>query len=69
MGIPKYKRVVKGVVLFVVAGFAVSLGLLWLDHKRETTLPTPTGPFVVGRMTQVWSDAAQADVSGAATGY
>ena len=63
MGIPKYKRVVKGVVLFVVAGFAVSLGLLWLDHKRETTLPTPTGPFVVGRMTQVWSDAAQADVS------
>ena len=63
MGIPKNKRVVGAAVLFVVVGFAVLLGLLWLDHKRETTLPTPTGPFVVGRMTQVWSDAVQADAS------
>jgi dienelactone hydrolase len=63
MGIPKYKRLVKAAVLLVVAGIAVLLGLLWLDHKRETTLPTPTGPFVVGRMTQVWSDTAQADAS------
>jgi predicted dienelactone hydrolase len=63
MGIPKYKRVVKAAVLFVIAGIAVLPGLLWLDHKRETMLPTPTGPFVVGRITQVWSDAAQADAS------
>jgi predicted dienelactone hydrolase len=63
MRISKYKRVVKAAVLFVFAGIAVLPGLLWLDHKRETTLPTPTGPFAVGRMTQVWSDAAQADAS------
>jgi len=63
MGILKYKRVAKAAVLFVVAGIAVLLGLLWLDHKRETTLPRPTGPFGVGRTTQAWSDATQTDAS------
>jgi len=62
MGIPKFKRGVKAAILFVVAGTAVLPGLLWLDHTRDTTLPVPTGPFAVGRMTQVWTDAAQADV-------
>jgi dienelactone hydrolase len=52
---------VVGVVLFSVVGIAVLLGLLWLDHTRETMLPTPTGPFPVGRTTYVWSDAACAD--------
>lgn len=50
------------VALFAVAGIAAFLGLLWLDHNRETTLPTPTGPFVVGRTTYLWSDAAQAEL-------
>jgi dienelactone hydrolase len=44
-----------------VLGIAALLGLLWLDHNRETTLPTPTGPFAVGRTTYVWSDPAHAD--------
>ena len=47
--------------LFAVVGIAVLLGLLWLDHNRETMLPTPTGPFAVGRTTYAWSDAVQAD--------
>jgi dienelactone hydrolase len=47
--------------LFTVVGIAVLLGLLWLDHNRETALPTPTGPFAVGRTTYAWSDAAQTD--------
>ena len=58
------KRVVKivaAVALFVVLGIAVLLGSMWLDHNRETTLPTPTGPFAVSRTTSVWSDAAQTD--------
>jgi dienelactone hydrolase len=50
-----------GVVLLFVLAIAVLLGLLWLDHNKETTLPTPTGPFAVGRTTYVWSDTAQAD--------
>ena len=51
----------------VLAARSVLLGimavpcLLWLDHNRETVLPTPTGPFPVGRTTEVWSDAAQSD--------
>jgi hypothetical protein len=49
------------VALFAVVAIAVLLGLLWLDHKRETSLPTPTGPFAVGRTTYVWSDAAHLD--------
>ena len=57
-------RVIKtmvAVALFAFGGVAVLLGLLWLDHTRETTLPTPTGSFAVGRTTHVWSDAAQLD--------
>jgi dienelactone hydrolase len=57
-------RVIKTLVtiaLFATSGIAVLLGLLWLDHNRETRLPTPTGPFAVGRTTYAWSDPAQAD--------
>jgi dienelactone hydrolase len=64
MGIPKYMRVIKTLAklaLLAVAGIAVLLGLIWLDHTRETVLPTPTGPFAVGRTQYVWSDAAHSD--------
>src|SRR5579863_6779558 len=44
-----------------VFGIVALLGLLLLDHDRETTLPAPTGPFAVGRATFVWSDPAHAD--------
>jgi dienelactone hydrolase len=54
-------KIMAGVALFAFGGIAVLLGLLWLDHTRETTLPTPTGSFAVGRTTYVWSDAAQLD--------
>ena len=50
-------KAVAAVVLLGVLGVTVLLGLLLLDHNRETTLPTPTGPFAVGRTTYVWSDA------------
>src|SRR6202011_3146852 len=63
--IPQFVRgtikIVLRLVLLSVAGIAVLLGLLWLDHNRETTLPTPTGAFAVSRTTYVWRDAAQAD--------
>jgi hypothetical protein len=50
------------VVLFAVGGITVLLGLLWLDHTKETKLPTPTGPYAVGRATYAWSDTAQAEL-------
>ncbi len=58
------KRLVKmiaAVALFAVLGIAALLGWMLLDHNRETTLPSPTGPFAVSRTTSVWSDAAQTD--------
>ena len=54
-------KAVVAVVMLSVLGIAVLLGLLLLDHNRDTTLPTPTGPFAVGRATRAWSNAAQAD--------
>jgi dienelactone hydrolase len=57
-------RVIKALVvvaLFAVVAIAVLLGLMWLDHKRETLLPAPSGPFAVGRATYAWSDAAKVD--------
>jgi len=59
------RRIVKGLVVMAILGIlgVVSLlGLLWLDHRSETTLPTPSGPFAVGRATYVWSDAEHADL-------
>jgi dienelactone hydrolase len=54
-------KIVVGVLLFSIIGIAVLLGMLWLDHNRETTLPTPTGLFAVGRTMYAWNDAAQLD--------
>src|SRR6266478_5722799 len=57
-------RVIKtlvGAALFAIVAIAVLLGLMWLDHNRETTLLTPTGPFAIGRTTYVWSDPAHLD--------
>jgi dienelactone hydrolase len=67
LGWPRYRPVrwlIQAVAAFVITcalGIAVLMGLLLLDHNRDTTLPTPTGPFAVGRMTCVWSDASKAD--------
>jgi predicted dienelactone hydrolase len=54
-------KIVVVVARFAVVAIACLLGLMWLDHNRETTLPTPTGPFAVGRTTYVWSDPAHLD--------
>ena len=54
-------KIMAVVALFVVVAIAILLGSMWLDHKRETTLPTPSGPFAVGRTTYVWSDPAHPD--------
>ncbi len=55
---------IKGLVLLVLFGgllIAILLGLLVLDHYRQTILPTPTGPFVVGRTLCVWNDPSGLD--------
>src|SRR5260370_20707131 len=32
------------------------LGALWVERRIETTLPTPTGSFAVGRVIDDWTD-------------
>jgi predicted dienelactone hydrolase len=54
-----FRRVVNTVgvlALIAVVGVVALLGSLWLDHSRSTTLPTPTGPYKVGRSTYAWTD-------------
>jgi dienelactone hydrolase len=42
--------------MLVVLGVAVLLASLWLEHRREITLPAPTGAFPVGRALYDWTD-------------
>jgi predicted dienelactone hydrolase len=58
------RRVVKTIaalMLFAGAVVAILLFSLWLDHTRSTTLPTPTGPYRVGRTTYLWKDDSRLD--------
>jgi dienelactone hydrolase len=43
--------------VFCVSALALLFALLWSDHFRSTSLPTPTGPFAVGRAIYDWTDA------------
>lgn len=60
----RYWRVLKiliAVPVLAIAAVVALLGIIWLDHFRETTIPKPTGPFAVGRTQYVWTDSAHAD--------
>jgi alpha-beta hydrolase superfamily lysophospholipase len=46
-----------GLILKISAGLLlIGFLVLWLDHRSETTLPAPTGPFAVGRSIQDWRE-------------
>jgi len=61
-------RLVPKVALFGLVGFVCLVGSVWLDQNRETTLPTPTGPFAVGRSIYDWVDENSFDVLAPAPG-
>ena len=44
-----------------VVALAALVGFLWLEHRSEVKLPTPTGPLPVGRTIQDWVDPAAVD--------
>src|SRR5438128_6173451 len=44
-----------------VLGLGVLLGALWLERRTETTFPTPTGSFAVGRVIYDWTDDENLD--------
>src|ERR1700737_1296377 len=57
-------RILKGSVVLVilgVLGVGLLLASLWLEHRTETTLPTPTGSFSVGRAIYAWADEGHSD--------
>ncbi len=58
------RRIFKGFAVLAmlgVFGFGALLGALWLERRTETTLPTPTGSFAVGRAIYAWADTATSD--------
>jgi predicted dienelactone hydrolase len=53
------KRVAKAVgllALIAVAGLAVLLAALWVDHGKSTLLPAPSGSYEVGHTAYIWRD-------------
>jgi len=57
-------RLLKGFAVLVLLGvlaIGALVGSLWLEHRTELTLPTPTGSFAVGRATYDWVDEATLD--------
>src|SRR5713101_10037305 len=53
------RRIFKGFAVLAslgVLGVGALLGSLWLERRTEITLPTPTGPFAVGRALYDWVD-------------
>src|SRR5213594_365696 len=58
------RRIFKGFAVLAmlgVLGSAALLGSLWLERRSEITLPTPTGPFAVGRAIYDWTDDTKLD--------
>src|SRR2546427_1851066 len=58
------RRIFKGFAVLAmlgVLGSAALLGSLWLERRTEVTLPTPTGPFAVGRAIYDWADDGKLD--------
>ena len=47
--------------VFCAVAITTLLASLWLEHRTEVTLPTPTGPFAVGRVLCYWTDAETVD--------
>src|SRR5271166_2078743 len=56
---PLVRRIFKIFTGFMTLGVLAVAALflaLWLDHRTGTTLPTPTGPFAIGRAIYDWTD-------------
>ena len=64
MPMTRARRLLRGVTALTMLGLVGVVGLLgslWLERRSEVTLPTPTGPFAVGRAVQVWVDDEHRD--------
>jgi predicted dienelactone hydrolase len=65
------KRLLKGLAALMIggiAGIALLLGWLRLEHGLPLSLPTPTGPYTVGRVVYHWVDDSRPDILAPAAG-
>jgi dienelactone hydrolase len=61
---PWGRRIGKGLVALAsigLLGIVLLLVSLWIEHRMELTLPTPTGSFAVGRVVYDWVDNGSID--------
>jgi hypothetical protein len=54
-------KAVAAVVVVVVGLVAILLLVMWWEHNTAITLPTPTGPFAVGRTRYAWTNESETD--------
>src|SRR5689334_4678241 len=59
--LPRLAKGFVGLALLGALGIAMLFAFVWLEHRRDVTLPTPTGSFAVGRTIHDWSDPATLD--------
>jgi predicted dienelactone hydrolase len=64
MGLRYLRRILKAFGILAglgVLGVGALIGYVWLEHRSDVTLPTPTGSFAVGRTIDDWVDPAAVD--------
>ncbi len=54
-------KAVAAIAVTVVVLVTSLLFVMWWEHRTPITLPTPTGPFAVGRTTYAWTNESEAD--------
>ena len=52
----RWLTIIARVIALFAAGVAVLIAALWIEHRFETVLPPPPGPYAVGRVHLVWSE-------------
>lgn len=57
----RIRRAIAALASLGTLGLGGLFVFLWVEHGREVTLPTPTGPFAVGRVVYDWTDTAAVD--------
>jgi hypothetical protein len=54
-------KVAAALAAAILALVATLLLVMWSEHRTVITLPTPSGPFAVGRTTYAWTNKAEID--------
>jgi hypothetical protein len=54
-------KAVAAAVVVAITLIGILLLVMWREHRADITLPTPTGPFAVGRMTFAWTNDLEED--------